>query len=420
MGLRRKAGRASMNKGRSIILKTVFMLTVYVFTAALVLSDSQYDNAEHEDTKYQLQTEAKDSSAPGRINAGFAQSLQNSQLGISSALQGDLLEHHSQPTTMSVQGKATNKTDGTALSSGSVRIKVSNATSCTAGVIYDETFSSSISSGTFSLTLGEGDTLWLDFNRDYWMCIYVNSELVSGPTKFRSTGGEVNRIGDASSGTYVDFQNANVIVHGGGINATTFLNASTIQNPTFTSGSVIFSGANGIFRQNITKFYWDDANSILAVGTNDPTAITNDKNVFVMHGGSSRASFNVAGTPGGAGDPFGFLVFNNLNSDAATLFRSVSLLAIQPGSDGDEGELQINVHNGTTGGAGSVSAVRIDKNGNVGIGDTTPDAMLDVAGEIRADGVSGDGTGKVICVKSGGNFGTCSSGVASDGTCTCG
>lgn len=62
----------------------------------------------------------------------------------------------------------------------------------------------------------------------------------------------------------------------------------------------------------------------------------------------------------------------------------------------------------------------IDSAGNVGIGDTTPDAKLDVAGEIRADGVSGDGTGKLLCIKSDGNFGTCSSVAASDGACTCG
>lgn len=118
---------------------------------------------------------------------------------------------------MSVQGKATNRTDGSALSSGNVRVKVSNTTSCSNGVIYDETFNNTISSGTFSLTLGEGDTLWTDFNRDYWMCIYVNSELVSGPTKFRSTGGEVNRIGDASSSSYVNFDSGNLIFRSGNL-----------------------------------------------------------------------------------------------------------------------------------------------------------------------------------------------------------
>lgn len=60
------------------------------------------------------------------------------------------------------------------------------------------------------------------------------------------------------------------------------------------------------------------------------------------------------------------------------------------------------------------------KNGRVGIGDQTPDALLDVAGEMRADGVSGDGSGKLVCIKADGDFGTCSDAPGAGGTCTCG
>jgi len=58
--------------------------------------------------------------------------------------------------------------------------------------------------------------------------------------------------------------------------------------------------------------------------------------------------------------------------------------------------------------------------GNVGVGTATPNSKLDVVGEVNITGVSGDGTGKVVCIKSNGNLGTCSSVVALDGTCTCG
>jgi len=57
--------------------------------------------------------------------------------------------------------------------------------------------------------------------------------------------------------------------------------------------------------------------------------------------------------------------------------------------------------------------------GNVGIGTTSPTAKLHVAGEAKVTGVSGDGTGKVVCVKSDGDLGTCSSGVSETGTCDC-
>lgn len=58
--------------------------------------------------------------------------------------------------------------------------------------------------------------------------------------------------------------------------------------------------------------------------------------------------------------------------------------------------------------------------GSVGIGDITPDALLDVAGEFRADGIAGDGNGKVVCIKSDGDLGTCSDQPGASGTCTCG
>ncbi len=51
---------------------------------------------------------------------------------------------------------------------------------------------------------------------------------------------------------------------------------------------------------------------------------------------------------------------------------------------------------------------------------TLDSATLSISDELNIGGVSGDGTGKVVCIKSDGDLGTCSSVVASDGTCTCG
>lgn len=39
---------------------------------------------------------------------------------------------------------------------------------------------------------------------------------------------------------------------------------------TFTSGSIIFAGPNGVYAQNNTKLFWDDTNFRLGVGTNSP------------------------------------------------------------------------------------------------------------------------------------------------------
>ena len=46
--------------------------------------------------------------------------------------------------------------------------------------------------------------------------------------------------------------------------------------------------------------------------------------------------------------------------------------------------------------------------------------LTTLSGETKVSGVSGDGTGKAVCVKSDGNLGTCSDAVGASGTCTCG
>ncbi len=61
----------------------------------------------------------------------------------------------------------------------------------------------------------------------------------------------------------------------------------------------------------------------------------------------------------------------------------------------------------------------LKNDGNVGIGTNSPESELHVIGEVNVSGVSGDGTGKVICIKSDGNFGTCSDQPGGSGTCTC-
>ncbi|HOX54705.1 MAG TPA: hypothetical protein PLC32_04580 [Candidatus Omnitrophota bacterium] len=57
--------------------------------------------------------------------------------------------------------------------------------------------------------------------------------------------------------------------------------------------------------------------------------------------------------------------------------------------------------------------------GNVGIGISAPAAKLHVSGEARITGISGDGTGKAVCIKADGNLGTCTTAVGATGLCTC-
>lgn len=52
------------------------------------------------------------------------------------------------------------------------------------------------------------------------------------------------------------------------------------------------------------------------------------------------------------------------------------------------------------------------------IDDGTDDVAF--AGDISVGGISGDGSGKAVCIKADGNLGTCSDAVGAGGTCTCG
>jgi cysteine-rich repeat protein len=57
--------------------------------------------------------------------------------------------------------------------------------------------------------------------------------------------------------------------------------------------------------------------------------------------------------------------------------------------------------------------------GNLGIGTTSPGSKLHVIGEANISGISKDGTGKVVCIRSDGNLGTCTTTMDATGTCTC-
>ena len=74
----------------------------------------------------------------------------------------------------------------------------------------------------------------------------------------------------------------------------------------------------------------------------------------------------------------------------------------------------------TRSGAGTIADRMIVKSdGKVGINTTSPSAAIEVSGEVKFSGISGDGTGQAVCVKSDGTLGTCDSASDNWGNCTC-
>gem|GEM_PF-3156901 len=128
----------------------------------------------------------------------------------------------------------------------------------------------------------------------------------------------------------------------------------TTQKTNLTNGSILFADSDNQISENNSDFFWDDVNKRLGVGTNTPT------HALQVIGQVSASSFASAdGTVG--------LPSYRFNSDLDTgMFRS-----------GD------NKLSFTTAGNESLT---LDSLGNIGIGDTTPDAKLDVAGSFRLDG----------------------------------
>ncbi len=49
-------------------------------------------------------------------------------------------------------------------------------------------------------------------------------------------------------------------------------NGGTGTSTTFTSGSIVFAGASGVYTQDNSKLFWDDTNNRLGVGTASPTS----------------------------------------------------------------------------------------------------------------------------------------------------
>lgn len=112
-----------------------------------------------------------------------------------------------QATMMSLQGKATDSS-GAAVNNGNLRVTVSTSDSCEQNVLYDYTYNSLIQKGLFSILLGNDSSLNLTYNQDYYLCTYVNGEIIKNAagkntTKFRGGQGQI-QPSNITNGTFAN------------------------------------------------------------------------------------------------------------------------------------------------------------------------------------------------------------------------
>jgi hypothetical protein len=173
--------------------------------------------------------------------------------------------------------------------------------------------------------------------------------------------------------------------------STTLSGSLTLSN--FTSGSILYAGANGLISQDNTNFFWDDANNRLGIGTASPAGTINVKGDIISDSNvnSSAAFYNQIRKSRGTvtsptnivvgDDVGGFIAYGyeggTYNAGAAFRFSAESVSA---------GSVPMRIQFFT--GAGSPSAatekMRLTAAGRLLLGTITEGIfLLDVSGSAR-------------------------------------
>ncbi|MFT4310602.1 MAG: hypothetical protein ACMXYC_03145, partial [Candidatus Woesearchaeota archaeon] len=141
---------------------------------------------------------------------------------------------------------------------------------------------------------------------------------------------------------------------------------------TFSTGSVVFAGASGVYSQDNSNFFWDNTNKRLGVGTNSPLTglhiIRNSS--FGSFGGLFRIESNLSSTT----NIYGLTFAGDGHHRAGITARNTG------GSGNSQGRLSIWARNGGHIVLNGDDIGGADANGNVGIGTNSPGRKLHVSG----------------------------------------
>lgn len=147
---------------------------------------------------------------------------------------------------------------------------------------------------------------------------------------------------------------------------------------TFTTGSVVFAGASGVYSQDNANLFWDDSNDQLGVGTASPSSSLHV--LKTQNAGTVLRVDNADNTGNAAYTSVAFYQGGTLRAHVASINDGFS------GTTGGAGALQIwNVVNtNMVFATNNLERVRIQGDGRVGINlSPTAGYQLDVGGALR-------------------------------------
>jgi hypothetical protein len=163
------------------------------------------------------------------------------------------------------------------------------------------------------------------------------------------------------------------------LSANRTFSVGTFNLPALTSGSVLFSNGTTIAQDN-AKLFWDDTNNRLGIGTASPSSILN------IGAGTDNANVRSAIVINNDGYSEPTTQGTTANGDKFVFYNSSSFGKFSQGLNTSFGWWHQAVgegayHSWITGSNGIGSErMRISVNGNVGIGTTNPNYILDVNG----------------------------------------
>ncbi|CAB5187417.1 hypothetical protein UFOVP161_45 [uncultured Caudovirales phage] len=232
------------------------------------------------------------------------------------------------------------------------------------------------------------------------------SSYAVGDLLYASTTTALSKLADVATGNALISGGVGVAPAWGKIGLTTHVsgtlpvaNGGTGTATAFTTGSVLFAGASGVYSQDNAQFFWDDTNNRLGIGLSAPAAklqvFGGTDTTFAPNVYNTRLTGDASATSGNSGSGISFQGYTTGTTSVSDL-AFISGIKENTTDTNYAGALVFGTR--TTGsGGGNFERMRILSSGNVGIGTATPSTKLDVkntttGSAIRATVTDGAGS----------------------------